>query len=153
MPGRPRFAYAELAFKHASEGGGRPYYLASAVYAFAYLFPDDGGEAPSPFDPRYRWAVELYNRALTKAFETAGGAQVELRSGVYELPFGRLDDVRSEHLIWGDLPPGIRARGGIQGSRSAQPLPAAGLGAPLAAAASPLKPIEGSRSRQVSECR
>jgi hypothetical protein len=25
------FAYAELAFKHASEGGGRPYYLASAV--------------------------------------------------------------------------------------------------------------------------
>ena len=85
------FAYAELAFKHASEGGGRPYYLASAVYAFAYLFPDDGGEAPSPFDPRYRWAVELYNRALTKAFETAGGAQVELRSGVYELPFGRLD--------------------------------------------------------------
>ena len=29
------FAYAELAFKHASEGGGRPYYLASAVYAFA----------------------------------------------------------------------------------------------------------------------
>lgn len=33
------FAYAELAFKHAAEGGGRPYYLASAVYAFAYLFP------------------------------------------------------------------------------------------------------------------
>jgi hypothetical protein len=29
------FAYAELAFKHAAEGGGRPYYLASAVYAFA----------------------------------------------------------------------------------------------------------------------
>ena len=67
------FAYAELAFKHASEGGGRPYYLASALYAFAYLFPDDESEAPSPFDPRYRWAVELYNLALTKAFETAGG--------------------------------------------------------------------------------
>ena len=98
------FAYAELAFKHASEGGGRPYYLASAVYAFAYLFPDDGSEAPSPFDPRYRWAVELYNRALTKAFETAGGAQVELRSGVYELPFGRLDVTFDQNsLIWGDL--------------------------------------------------
>jgi hypothetical protein len=38
------FAYAELAFKHASEGGGRPYYLASAVYAFAYLFPEGEGE-------------------------------------------------------------------------------------------------------------
>ena len=66
------FAYAELAFKHASEGGGRPYYLASAVYAFAYLFPDGEGEAPSPFDPRYRWAVDLYNLAVTKAFETDG---------------------------------------------------------------------------------
>ena len=74
------------------------------MYAFAYLFPDDGGEAPSPFDPRYRWAVELYNRALTKAFETAGGAQVELRSGVYELPFGRLDVTFDQNsLIWGDL--------------------------------------------------
>jgi hypothetical protein len=85
------FAYSELAFKHASEGGGRPYYLASAVYASAYLFPEGEGEAPSAFDPRYRWAVELYNLAVTKAFETAGDVQVELRSGSYELPFGRLD--------------------------------------------------------------
>jgi hypothetical protein len=50
------FAYAALAFKHASEGGGRPYYLASAVYAFAYLFPDGDGEAPRawarPWRPR-----------------------------------------------------------------------------------------------------
>jgi hypothetical protein len=37
------FAYAELAFKHASEGGGRPYYLASAVSAWAYLFPTGDG--------------------------------------------------------------------------------------------------------------
>ena len=42
------FAYAELAFKRASEGGGRPWYLASAVYAFAYLFPEGEGAAPSP---------------------------------------------------------------------------------------------------------
>ena len=139
------FAYAELAFKHASEGGGRPYYLASAVYAFAYLFPDDGSEAPSPFDPRYRWAVELYNRALTKAFETAGGAQVELRSGVYELPFGRLDVTFDQNsLIWGDLrltefAPAAEFK--VRGLRNRYRRP--GLGAPLAAAASPLKPIEG----------
>ena len=139
------FAYAELAFKHATEGGGRPYYLASAVYAFAYLFPDDGSEAPSPFDPRYRWAVELYNRALTKAFETAGGAQVELRSGVYELPFGRLDVTFDQNsLIWGDLrltefAPAAEFK--VRGLRNRYRRP--GLGAPLAAAASPLKPIEG----------
>src|ERR671919_443683 len=42
------FAYAELAFKHASEGGRRPYYLASAVYAFAYLFPDGEARPQAP---------------------------------------------------------------------------------------------------------
>jgi hypothetical protein len=41
------FTLSELAFKHAAEGGGQPYYLLSAVYAFAYLFPEDGGEAPA----------------------------------------------------------------------------------------------------------
>ena len=139
------FAYAELAFKHASEGGGRPYYLASAVYAFAYLFPDDESEAPSPFDPRYRWAVELYNLALTKAFETAGGAQVELRSGVYELPFGRLDvTFDQDQLVWGDLrltefAPAAELE--VRGLRNRYRRP--GLGAPLAAAASALKPVEG----------
>jgi pimeloyl-ACP methyl ester carboxylesterase len=115
------------------------------VYAFVYLFPDDGGEAPSPFDPRYRWAVELYNLALTEAFETAGGARVELRSGVYELPFGRLD-VRfdQDRLVWGDLrftdfAPAAELE--VRGLRNRYRRP--GLGAPLAAAATPLRPIEG----------
>jgi hypothetical protein len=53
------FALSELAFKHASERGGRPYYLAAAIYAFAYLFPEDESEAPSSFYPRHRWAVDL----------------------------------------------------------------------------------------------
>jgi hypothetical protein len=139
------FAYAELAFKHASEGGGQPYYLASAVYAFAYLFPDDESETPSAFDPRYRWAVELYNLALTKGFETRGGAQVELRSGVYELPFGRLEvTFDQDQLVWGDMrftefAPAAELE--VRGLRNRYRRP--GLGAPLAAAATPLKRIEG----------
>ena len=36
------FALAELSFRHAEAAGGRPYHLAAAVYAFAYLFPEDG---------------------------------------------------------------------------------------------------------------
>jgi pimeloyl-ACP methyl ester carboxylesterase len=139
------FAYAELAFKYASQGGGRPYYLASALYAFAYLFPEDQDEAPSPFDPRFRWAVDLYNLAITKAFETRGGTQVELRSGVYELPFGHLDVTFDEgQLVWGDL-------------RLTEFAPAAeldvyglrnryrrlGLGAPLAAATNAVRQVEG----------
>jgi pimeloyl-ACP methyl ester carboxylesterase len=139
------FAYAELAFQHASEGGGRPYYLASAVYAFAYLFPDAGDEAPSPFDPRYRWAVELYNLAITKAFETEDGARVELRSGMYELPFGCLDVAFDQgRLVWGDLrltefAPAAEFK--VRGLRNRYRRP--GLGAPLAAAMKPLNPIEG----------
>ena len=132
------FAYAELAFKHASEGGGRPYYLAAAVYAFAYLFPDGEGEAPSPFDPRYRWAVELYNLAVTKAFETGDGALVELRSGVYKLPFGRLEVTFDRaQLAWGDLQLtefAPAAEFEIRGLRNRYRRP--GLGAPLAAATS-----------------
>jgi hypothetical protein len=139
------FAYAELAFKHASRGGGRPYYLASAVYAFAYLFPDDPAEAPSPFDPRYRWAVELYNLALTKAFETRGGAQVELRAGPYELPFGQLEVAFDQgQLVWGDLrltefAPAAELE--VRGLRNRYRRP--GLGAPLAAATSAIDPVKG----------
>jgi pimeloyl-ACP methyl ester carboxylesterase len=139
------FAYAELGFKHASEGGGRPYYLASAIYAFAYLFPEGQVEPPSPFDPRYRWAVELYNLAVTKAFETRGGAQVELRSGVYELPFGRLDvTFDQDQLVWGDLrltefAPAAELE--VYGLRNRYRRP--GLGAPLAAATSAIDPIKG----------
>ena len=139
------FAYAELAFKHASGRGGRPYYLASAVYAFAYLFPEGEDEAPSPFDPRYRWAVELYNLAITKAFETEDGARVELRSGTYELPFGRLDvTFNPDELVWGELrltefAPAAEFK--VRGLRNRYRRP--GLGAPLAAAASPLEAVEG----------
>jgi hypothetical protein len=115
------------------------------VVLYAYLFPDDGDEAPSPFDPRYRWAVELYNLAVTKAFETADGARVELRSGVYELPFGRLEvTFDQDRLVWGDLrftefAPAAELK--VRGLRNRYRRP--GLGAPLAAAATPLKPIEG----------
>jgi pimeloyl-ACP methyl ester carboxylesterase len=139
------FAYAELAFKHASEGGGHPYYLGSGVYAFAYLFPDGAGEAPSPFDPRYRWAVELYNLAITKAFQTADGARVELRPGVYELPFGRLDvTFDPDEMVWGGLrltefAPAAEFK--VRGLRNRYRRP--GLGAPLAAATAPLRPVEG----------
>jgi hypothetical protein len=115
------------------------------VYAFAYLFPEGEGEAPSPFDPRYRWAVELYNLAVTKAFETEGGAQVELRSAVYELPFGRLDvTFDQDQLVWADLRLtefGPAAELEVHGLRNRYRRP--GVGAPLAAATSAADPVKG----------
>ena len=96
-----RAALAELAFHHAERGGDRPYYLAAAIYAWAYLFPDDVSTTPSRFSPRLRLACDLYNRAITQALKN--GANVELRGGSMALPFGGIDiafDPESVH--WGD---------------------------------------------------
>jgi hypothetical protein len=80
---------SELAFHHAEHGDGSPYYLASALYAWAYLFPDDPNDVPDKFDPRLRLASELYNRGITEGLKR--GDNVDLRAGSYPLPFGTLD--------------------------------------------------------------
>ena len=51
------FVLSELSFYHARETDKRPYYLAAAVYAYAYLFPAGAGTPPNPIDPRLRAAV------------------------------------------------------------------------------------------------
>ncbi|MCK7506289.1 MAG: hypothetical protein MZV70_21010 [Desulfobacterales bacterium] len=56
------FALAELSFLHAAKSGDRSYFLAAAVYAYAFLFPQDVRRIPDPFDPRLRTAVDLYNQ-------------------------------------------------------------------------------------------
>jgi hypothetical protein len=66
-----RAALAELAFHHADKGGGRPYFLLSAVYSWAYLFPDDP-RISRAVQPRVRMACDLYNRGLTEAEERQG---------------------------------------------------------------------------------
>jgi hypothetical protein len=58
------FALSELSFAHAEESGNKSYYLASVVYAYAFLFPANSADAPSPYDPRLRLAVDLYNRGI-----------------------------------------------------------------------------------------
>src|SRR5262249_26850006 len=68
------------------------WYLASAVYAYAFLFPGPSApadERPGELDPRSRMAADLYNRGLTEAFASKDGSQVLLRAGVYPLPFGQ----------------------------------------------------------------
>jgi hypothetical protein len=60
------FALAELSFLHAQNSGERSYYLAAAVYAYAFVIPGQRGTPPRGIDPRLRWAVDFYNQALTK---------------------------------------------------------------------------------------
>jgi len=99
------FALAELSFKHAedvrSERAQR-YYLATAVYAYAFLFPNGADEVPKRFDPRVRTASDLYNRGITQAFASDNG-EVALRPGSYDLSFGQLVvDVDPKSLEWAD---------------------------------------------------
>ena len=103
--GGPRqlFAAAEASFLHAERTGKRPYFLAAALYAWAYLFPEDPSEAPSPFDPRFRLAANLYNRGLTAALEARENRQVVLSGGTLDLPFGQLEVAFDDsQLTWQD---------------------------------------------------
>jgi len=139
------FALAELSFQHARQTGKRPYDLAAAVYAFAFLFPDGIGAPPSPFDPRLRVACDLYNRALTAAFESPDRTQVELRGGDFALPFGELHVAfNPASLVWAGrklanfVPIDLFEVRGIQNTYRQ-----AGIGIPLAASAIPLEPELG----------
>lgn len=99
----PFFALSELSFYHAKESGKRSYYLAAAVYAFAFLFPDRAGRPPDPTDPRLRAACDLYSRGITQGFLSDNGKEVEVRAGVFPLPFGSLTVTFNEsQLRWTD---------------------------------------------------
>jgi len=94
-------AAAELSFLHADQSGNRAYYFAAAVYAWAFLFPDEGRRPPDAFDPRLRMAADLYNRGITLGLSSPDGTVVELRPGTYDLPWGKLDVAFDEkQLIW-----------------------------------------------------
>lgn len=136
------FPLAEMSFFHAQQDKrhNRPYYLAAALYAYAYLFPEDPAFTPLPTDPRYRWACDLYNLSLTLAFASADGKYVEPRAGEFELPFGRIAvEFDESSLVWGDrrmtnfLPVAeLEVRGLRNRYRRS------GIGAPLAAKTQPL---------------
>ncbi len=80
----------------------RAHYLASALYAYAFLFPTNGEHRVLPLDPRMRLAADIYARAVARAFynDTHGG--MFLAAGAYRLPFGKLEvSFDEEELRWG----------------------------------------------------
>ncbi|HTY18037.1 MAG TPA: alpha/beta hydrolase [Myxococcota bacterium] len=84
------FALAELSFLQAARTGRRDLALASAVYAYAFLFPSAPDAPPDPFDPRLQTARHLYNRGLALGLRSDDGREVALASRTYSLPFGDL---------------------------------------------------------------
>jgi hypothetical protein len=134
------FALAELSFLYAEKSGDRSYYLASAVYAYAFLFPGKHGTPPEGIDPRLRWAADIYNQSLTQAAKSADGAYAIPMGGTFKLPFGELSVTFNEaDLIWADyrmkdfIP---AADVEVRGLRNRYRTP--GIGAPLAASIEPI---------------
>jgi hypothetical protein len=82
------FALAELSYLHGEKAAKPEHQLAGAVYAYAFLFPEDGGPRPGPLDPRLRIAADLYNWSLTAAFASEDGSELVPRGGTFHLPFG-----------------------------------------------------------------
>ena len=109
------FALAELSFLHAERTGDRAHFLASAVYAWALLFPDDAtGMRLQPSDPRLRLAYDLYNQAVAEGLAGSrdggdpsrsvpdGMGEVRLEPRALKLPFGTLQvTVDESSLSWG----------------------------------------------------
>jgi len=133
------FALAEASFLHAEKSSERPWYLASAVYAWAFLFPRTGPVQRPATDPRVRLAFDLYNRGIVEGFALPGGDEVRIAAGRYELPFGALDlSLDPAELQWA----GYRfehfapaAHFEVKGLRNRYRQP--GIGAPLAASFEP----------------
>ena len=134
------FALAELSFFYANNSGDRSYYLAAAVYAYAFLMPGQHGTPPRGIDPRLRWAADIYNQALTQAAKSHDGAYVMPMGGTFRLPFGELTVTFNDaDLIWADyrmkdfIP---AADVEVRGLRNRYRTP--GIGAPLAASIEPI---------------
>jgi hypothetical protein len=96
------FALSELSFAYAEESRNQSYYLASAAYAYAFLFPANPADAPGPYDTRLTLALDLYNRGIALGLATKDGKQVDLSERQLNLPFGTLDlGVEPEGFIYG----------------------------------------------------
>lgn len=138
------FALAEFSFLHAQDTEKRPYHLAAAVYAYAFLFPKRTEDSPGPLDPRTRLAADIYNRAIATAFASFDDGTIVLTPGRYSLPFGDIEVTTDPaQLYWGDhqlvdLTPTAELE--VRGMRNRHRIP--GLGAALSARAIPRKDVD-----------
>ena len=133
------FVLSELSFYHAVKSQKREYFLASAVYAWAFVVGRKDEGRLDPIDPRLRLATNLYNLGLAQGFEVGDEATVVLEPGSRPLPFGRIDiSMDDKMLLWSGYRMNrfvslgeFKVRGFLNRYRQA------GVGAPLAAELAP----------------
>jgi pimeloyl-ACP methyl ester carboxylesterase len=86
------YALAELYYYEGLRTKSKAMLLASALYAYAVLFPGDNADRPSPYSGQFLHAADFYNLALTQVLSGAGAEGVaKLQSGQYDVPFGVVD--------------------------------------------------------------
>jgi pimeloyl-ACP methyl ester carboxylesterase len=88
LPPDALFALAELSFLRAEDGHDAGRFAAAAVYAYAFLFPEEECAPLDPLDPRGRIAADLYNRGVASSFQRGPGGAVTPRADGLDLPFG-----------------------------------------------------------------
>ncbi len=76
------------------------YYMASAVYAYFYLFSQGGFDSADLYDRRLRFACDLYNAALAQILSIHKNNWIEL-TGIQELPLGSIAlELRRDHFSY-----------------------------------------------------
>jgi hypothetical protein len=94
------FVLSELSFYHAVKSQKPEYFLASAVYAWAFVLGRTAEARIDSIDPRLRLAANLYNLGLAQGL-AVGDATVLIESGSRALPFGRIEiNVDEKMLLW-----------------------------------------------------
>jgi pimeloyl-ACP methyl ester carboxylesterase len=92
MPWPDLYALSEMSYYEGRRTKSKAMLLASALYAYAVLFPAGDAARPSPYSAQFSNAVDFYNLALTQVLSGAGAEGVaNLQSGRYAVPFGVVD--------------------------------------------------------------
>ena len=86
------YALSEMSYFEGRRTKSKTLLLASALYAYAVLFPTGNADKPSPYSAQFQHATNFYNLALTQVLSGAGAEGVaNPQGGLHDLPFGTVD--------------------------------------------------------------
>jgi pimeloyl-ACP methyl ester carboxylesterase len=90
------FGLAEISYLIGYRRRDPDAYLASAVYAYTFLLGQQNTARANPYDRRFRWACDLYNDALMRAYTAPDGHAFAPAAGLRTLPIGSLRVARKD---------------------------------------------------------
>ena len=89
MPWPDLYAMSEMSYDEGRRTKCKPLLLASALYAYAVLFPAGDADRPSPYSAQFQHAKNFYNLALTQVLSgNSAEDAATLQGGRYRVPFG-----------------------------------------------------------------